>query len=281
MKNKLKQYPKIFNFLKFIKSPHIPFNTINVMKKFPLYAPASAGSYGVISKLTIQSVNETVPALLRLTSLNSKNLELKKVGDVFDLSGLEENISLLQECFLKYSCFKGANINQVHLYAHIMKNRNSFTSVIEIGLGTNYSDTPSHMPSNNAPGSSQRGFRDFLPNAHIIGCDIDKRVLFNESRVSSFYLDQTNYSTFEALNLKIPNEIDLLIDDGLHVPNANILSLFYGLQKIKIGGWVVIEDIGPNSIELWKIINQLIPMNFRGYLLDQGGGAMYAVQRIQ
>jgi hypothetical protein len=236
----------------------------------------------MLSKLTIQTINEIIPALIKLTTLNQKNLEIQKVGDIFDLKGLEKNINLLKTCFFKYNCLKGKNIHQVQLYAHIMKDRQSFNSVIEIGLGTNFSDTPSHMSSNNIPGSSQRGFRDFLPNAHIIGCDIDRRILFNESRISSFYLDQTNYQTFEILDSKIPKEIDLVIDDGLHAPNANILSLFYGLTKIKIGGWVVIEDIGFNSIPLWPVINQLIPINFKSYLLEQGGGgAMFVVQRIQ
>ncbi len=283
MKSLIKKYPFIYKILKFIKTPQFFLSLINITKTFPLYAPASAGSYKVVSELTVRGINETIPALAKLAAINgAAELPLQNVKDVFDLSGLDENIQLLQKCFSKYKCLKGENIHHLHLYAHIMKDRYSVESIIEIGLGTNFSDTASHMPKNNMPGSSQRGFRDFLPNAQIFGCDIDTRVLFSEERITTFYVDQTCYDTFMDMDSKMPKEIDLLIDDGLHAPNTNILSLLYGLYKIRVGGWVVIEDISLNAIDLWPIVNRLVPKNFKGHLFEQGGGgAMYAVQRVR
>lgn len=112
LKSKLKECSLIYKALRFVRyeipkfsrSPYIPFSIINVIKTFPLYSPASAGSYGILSKLTIQSINETVPALIKLTSLSHNPHRLRKVEDVFDLSNLEEQIDLLRKCFLKWNC---------------------------------------------------------------------------------------------------------------------------------------------------------------------------------
>jgi hypothetical protein len=65
MKSLIKKSPKLYKLLKFIKNPQISLSLINITKSFPLYAPVSAGSYSVVSGLTVRAINETVPALAK------------------------------------------------------------------------------------------------------------------------------------------------------------------------------------------------------------------------
>ena len=72
-----------------------------------------------------------------------------------------------------------------------------------------------------------------------------------------------------------------MIDDGLHAPNANLYSLKFFLDKLKIGGFAVIEDIHPNSCkEIWNIMTALLPVNFNGALIKTKCAYVYVVKRI-
>ena len=137
------------------------------------------------------------------------------------------------------------------------------------------------MSRHSTPGASVRAFRDFLPNATIFGADIDKDILFEEDRIRTFFVDQTSPESMNGLSNKLPNEFDLIIDDGLHSPDANIETLKFGLQKIKIGGWVVIEDILYNTRPIWEVVSILLPENYEAYIINTNQDAiMFAVRKL-
>jgi hypothetical protein len=129
-------------------------------------------------------------------------------------------------------------------------------------------------------GASLRAFREFCKNAHIYGADVDKRVLFEEDRITTFFLDQTDLLTFKALPNSLPDDIDLFIDDGLHSPHANILSLQFGLERIRVGGWVVIEDIANSAAPVWHVVAGLLPTRFKPYLIQTEYGILFAVHKV-
>ena len=153
-------------------------------------------------------------------------------------------------------------------------------SVLEIGIGTNYTDIVSSMGITVNPGASLRAFRDYFKNAIIYGADIDRRILFSEERILTFFVDQLNPETFYDLDLQIPNEIDLIIDDGLHFPLANIETLNYGCRKIKAGGWIIIEDITLDTKPIWEIVATLLPQNFESYFVLAKNSNIFAVKRL-
>lgn len=62
--------------------------------------------------------------------------------------------------------------------------------ILELGLGTNNLDVLSNMGVFGAPGASHRGWREIFPHAQVHGADIDRRVLFEEDRIKTFYCDQ-------------------------------------------------------------------------------------------
>jgi hypothetical protein len=150
---------------------------------------------------------------------------------------------------------KAASNHGYHIiYAHILRNRSIPINLLEIGMGTNNVDIVSTMGPNGVPGASLRAFRDFLPYSNIFGADIDSRILFEEDRIQTFQVDQTCLDSMENLGLQLPKELDLIIDDGLHSPYANLASLIFGLPKIKVGGWIVPEDISSSTLPLWQLV---------------------------
>jgi hypothetical protein len=155
------------------------------------------------------------------------------------------------------------------------------TNILEIGLGTNNTDTVSNMGKEASVGASLRAFRNFCPNAQIIGLDVDRRVLFNEERITTYYVDQVQATTFDALLPRLPQSFDLIIDDGLHSPDANLNSLKFGLGLVKQGGFVVIEDISKEAIPLWQIVAKLLGEKYSCSLWNADGAIIFMVEKVK
>lgn len=163
----------------------------------------------------------------------------------------------LSELTKQYGSDKGSPIDddislsgwKTHLYTDIYHMlffgmRKNVSNILEVGLGTNNDDVLSSMGSNGLPGASLRAFRDYFPNANVYGADIDERVLFEEDRIKTFYVDQTNPPTIaEMLWLTGVDEFDIILDDGLHTAEAAITLLEHSFYKLKSGGIYIIEDV--------------------------------------
>lgn len=147
------------------------------------------------------------------------------------------------------------------IYASIFHNlgRDRPLTVLEIGLGTNDPLAPSTMGATGIPGASLRAFRDFLPASTICGADIERAILFREDRIKTAFLDQTDIRTFDEMaNSLNMAAFDLIVDDGLHSVEANMNTVLYAIRALKMGGWLVIEDIPERTVIVWKSIVQLL-----------------------
>jgi hypothetical protein len=51
-------------------------------------------------------------------------------------------------------------------------------------------------------------------------------------------------------------------------------------KKIKIGGWVVIEDILEEALPVWQVISALLPTSYRSIIIKCVGGYMFAIERL-
>jgi tetratricopeptide (TPR) repeat protein len=122
--------------------------------------------------------------------------------------------------------------------------RYRITRMFEVGLGTNFTDTPSNMGERASPGASLRGWRRYFPRAHILGADIDTRILFFKEKISTFHVDQLSDGAIDVLWQQLSNDrFDIMIDDGLHTFEANTKFFLKSLSKLKCNGYYVIEDI--------------------------------------
>lgn len=130
--------------------------------------------------------------------------------------------------------------------------RHTITAVFELGLGTNNEDIPSNMGAHGTPGASLRAWRDYFPSAQVYGADVDRRILFAEDRIDTFFVDQCDPSSFDDLWSAIPNvELDFFLDDGLHTFDAARLTLAKAIGKVKDGGYYIIEDVARQDKEAY------------------------------
>lgn len=186
----------------------------------------------------------------QLAELTKKIGYTKEIINVEDLNSAYHNeLSFL---FNSYGSDKSTKHNYHYIYSHIF-GQISVKNLIEIGLGTNNTDVISNMTENGKPGASLRAFSQFLADSNIYGADIDKRILFNEDRIQTYYVDQMDIDTFS----NIPDiKYDLIIDDGLHQVSASLNTLIWAIDRLSYGGFIVIEDI--IKIEPWITISYIL-----------------------
>jgi hypothetical protein len=119
-------------------------------------------------------------------------------------------------------------------------------NIFELGIGSQKSEFPNNMGENGSPGASLYGWREFFPNANIFGADIDKSILFKDERIKTFYCDSRNPEIITSMwkNTELPESFDIIIDDGLHLLDANITFFENSLHKLSRSGLFIIEDVG-------------------------------------
>lgn len=142
--------------------------------------------------------------------------------------------------------------------------RNEVNKIFECGIGTNNPNVISSMGASGKPGASLRVWRDYFPNAIVIGADIDNDVLFEENRIKTFYIDQTNPNTIETFwNLVNLSDFDIIIDDGLHTFEAGKILFENSINYLDSNGYYIIEDVQlENSLKFKEYFKD------KGYLVD-------------
>lgn len=165
----------------------------------------------------------------------------------------EKKYTPLCEAMIAKGCNKPTAHNYTVLYHNFLSDyRASNLKFVEVGIGSPNQDVPSAMGQNYPFGSSLRGWRSYFhnPETKIYGADIDPRVLFEEERISTRYLNQLNPSSIVAFveQLKLSETgIDFFLDDGLHKFSSNITLLLCAWPFIRTNGLYVVEDIAANT----------------------------------
>lgn len=255
-------------------------STLSLIESLPLYAPFSEGTYKGRAALTIRTANSIFPFLVSLLdSLGRERPSIIKAEEFPQNQAEIESATAVETALDSFGSDKAWRHHYHHVYGRILASRSEIEAVLEIGMGTTNRDIVSHMGPNATPGASLRAFRAFLPNAMIFGADIDKRILFQEERIATYHVDQTNLDSLEILAREVPDDLDLVVDDGLHSPDANVAVLAFGLRKLKVGGWIVIEDISKHALPVWEVVAALLPGSCNSFLIEASGAYVFAVQK--
>lgn len=104
-------------------------------------------------------------------------------------------------------------------------------SLLEIGLG---------------PGASAKVWLDFFPETLVYIMELfedensEKWNQFN-GNIPGIILSKGSSTEIQSWNT-IPENLDLIIDDGSHFPNDQITTFYNGFSKLKPGGYWIIED---------------------------------------
>lgn len=107
-------------------------------------------------------------------------------------------------------------------------------------------------------GASLRMWSEYYPSAKIIGFDIeDKSKLSFNKNVETKKLDQSNKEQLSELTKN--TNIDIIIDDGSHVIEHQILTFEILFNCLKSGGQYVLEDLHTSTnvhdYNIYKVYN--------------------------
>ena len=252
-----------------------------IVNELPAFGPGLGPrtAFRPRADLALQSAQQTFPLICSLAKAASQPLIAPQpIETLFPYSDDAAELAVLLS---RYGSDKSTAHDYHIVYASLLgSRRNEPLRLLEVGLGTYNRDMLSHMGRSGKPGASLRAFRDFLPNAQVFGADIDKRILFNEDRIRTHYVDQTKPDSFDELYAHLSDDMfDLMIDDGLHAPNANIATMLFALKILRPSGFFIVEDINSNSIPIWQVVAALLPEKYSPKLVQAKGGLLFMIQK--
>lgn len=228
------------------------------VKRLPAHFPNSY-NYWSYPDLTYQSANALpgqIDALCAVLLPNDRplmSLELEPVDETVATS--------LAECFDRYGSDKGKH-GYHRVYAGLLTDiaaTRAEPRILEIGIGTNNPSLVSTMGVHGSPGASLRAFRYWCPGALVFGADVDQEILFAEAGIQTAFVDQLSPQTFLEMGTKLGcGEFDLVIDDGLHNPEANLNTLLWAITTVRPGGFIVIEDIPDRAATVWRLVSTIL-----------------------
>lgn len=109
------------------------------------------------------------------------------------------------------------------------------------------------------PGASLRMWRDYFPNAQILGCDILESVLFKDERIDTVYTDQSDTKSLTTLadyTKQFGDYVDLIVDDGSHIVEHMRLSFQVLWERVRPGGLYIIEDVRAEHLEQFEHLHE-------------------------
>jgi len=155
---------------------------------------------------------------------------------------------MLEQLFNKYGCDKSSK-HKYHLAyePEFEQYKDEPINILEVGV---------------FKGDSMRAWLDYFPNATLYGIDIFKRVnaadidVLQHERVKWLKADSTNFAVREQIKKEWPRiRFDIIIDDGLHTPDANAKTLINLFPLLKQNGRYYVEDVFPLDIMTTKEMN--------------------------
>src|ERR1700687_2154936 len=130
---------------------------------------------------------------------------------------------------MKWRCDKAPSIRHSYTpYYHELLHSRTIKRVLEIGI---------------YEGASLRMWKDYFPSAEIFGIDNDRKRLFYEDRIFTILGDQSSEADLHYVASFLGGSFDLIVDDGSHWAEHQIISVNALMPFVNDGGLYVIEDV--------------------------------------
>lgn len=163
----------------------------------------------------------------------------------------------LETLFRRHGTDKQASAHAyVHAYSMLLGPwRKHVRSLLEVGIGSVNRSYSANMAGllrrGYQPGASLRSWREYLPNARVVGLDVDAstaRAAANpQLRIETFSADTTNAAAVAKLLINLTDSgarlFDVVIDDGLHTWQGQQATLVHLWPLVRPGGAYFIEDV--------------------------------------
>jgi len=119
-----------------------------------------------------------------------------------------------------------------------------------------------------ANGGSLQTWRNLLGvDARIIGVDLNERaVTMRDEGFEVYVLDTGAHGSWDVLRHDLAGSVDLLVDDGGHTNRQQVEAIVNGVDLVRDGGWIVIEDLhasfmrefgNPNPYSAVRFVNEV------------------------
>jgi hypothetical protein len=152
---------------------------------------------------------------------------------------------MLKELFNKYGCDKAKKHHYHTVYQPEFEPlQNKSINILEVGV---------------FKGESVAAWLDFFPNATVYGLDIFVRVqaedvpILQHPRVKWLKGDSTQFNVSRSIQTSWSDvQFDIIIDDGLHTPEANTQTFKNLFPFLKSSGSYYIEDVWPLDVATIK-----------------------------
>jgi hypothetical protein len=140
----------------------------------------------------------------------------------------------LKELAIKHGTDKEGAHHYTEAYErHIGHLKHEPINLLEVGVGGyNVKGEGAH---------SLRMWKEWMPSANIIGLDIEDKTDLAEDRIAIFKGDQTDKELLCEI-AGVEGGLEVVIDDGSHVPALTLKTLAILFPKLNPGGIYVIED---------------------------------------
>jgi hypothetical protein len=149
---------------------------------------------------------------------------------------------------------KSSNHTYHFPYSFILGRIGKSKSILEIGIGSTSSEIPFNMEWKKGykPGSSLSAWRN-LGFSKVVGADIDQKIIDTCEDFECFYVDQTKRESLLELRRKLNERglspLDMIVDDGIHQVEYNLMTFEVLSQNLKSGGIYVIEDLRQSDVK--------------------------------
>jgi hypothetical protein len=157
--------------------------------------------------------------------------------------------------------------------------RSSVKTLLEIGIGSiENNQMLGIIHTGYKTGNSLRCWRDYFPSATIHCIDIYPHTL-NEPRITTYVADQSNTEQLSKVINSIDQPLDIIIDDGSHQGNHQVISFMYLEKYLSPSGIYVIEDVQPETIPGMQDLSAF-PEDFRAYIWEKYDVELFDTREI-
>lgn len=152
----------------------------------------------------------------------------------------------LKEIFEKNECDKAKHKYHMLYEEDFSPVQNDEINILEVGIWK---------------GTSHQSWLDYFPNANVYGIDIFTRMkesdvsVLKNPRMHFGIADSTDKHAIRILLHAWKTKFDIIIDDGMHTPDANRKTFENLIPYLKDGGHYYIEDVWPLDVmhpSLWN-----------------------------
>lgn len=135
----------------------------------------------------------------------------------------------LDEIALKYGTDKGSTVHNYtpHYETHFSSRREEKLKLLEIGIQKGY---------------SLRMWKEYFPNAKILGLDIHDCKHVDEERITTVQGSQNDRALLQDLSTR-QGAFDIIVDDGSHFSRDMRISFDTLFPLLNPGGTYVVEDL--------------------------------------